>query len=769
MKRVELSNVVLDVIAQQQPISIRDLVSEISSRIGCKVSKHEVKELLEIDLRDQVAKSRDKLWTLRTSATLSLSTLAAYYLESLALERDTEIKLYATPFDEDRPNFLVLKGLPIGQNRESVWPKKTRDFIADARPRAKNVNLYIGYPVFVKKGRKDSSDLVFPLFLFSLRMDQSDESGYPSLDIDPPRINSEAFKHSGNSFGDIQEDLKGIRSALGLDADDEEDLPTIPELIDRLKAKYPAWPWREEIDIANLSRESLAEKSEGGFFNSAILFWGEGSKFVQGLESELTELRALKPEDYEESVLDQILDPPSGNIQADNEVAIYRHLPLNPAQAGAVNSAMVNPLTVITGPPGTGKSQVVGSIITNAALQGQSVLVSSRNHKAVDVVVDRVNGLAAQTFLHKLGSEGSGGDFSPLVSGITSRNSRREASNLDAIKRRSDELRRDLEAKREALDKGIQSRNHVDELSKDLQDDQPSRDSQLLNLGSKSLERKAAHCRSAFESLRNDQEKVAEAKSIIDLGAMSFFSRLLWGINKTSRLKRASDQLREIAGWHGIKALNEGTDAESLLRQCDFLMSKLAEKIEAARRWSDYYRELQNLEQFDLSACQSEYLSIEDKLATIDLEYWRAWLAELPRRLSPSDITIISDFAALTQLANAGDESEKRKIATRIKELTPRVTRILPAWAITSLSLRNRVPFEEGLFDLVVIDEASQCDIASALPLLFRAKRAVIIGDPQQLKHITSLLKATDTRLMTQFGILDHPTWGYSTNSLYDV
>jgi hypothetical protein len=37
-----------------------------------------------------------------------------------------------------------------------------------------------------------------------------------------------------------------------------------------------------------------------------------------------------------------------------------------------------------------------------------------------------------------------------------------------------------------------------------------------------------------------------------------------------------------------------------------------------------------------------------------------------------------------------------------------------------------------GYFDLVVIDEASQCDIASALPLLYRAKRSVIIGDPQQ-------------------------------------
>ena len=62
---------------------------------------------------------------------------------------------------------------------------------------------------------------------------------------------------------------------------------------------------------------------------------------------------------------------------------------------------------------------------------------------------------------------------------------------------------------------------------------------------------------------------------------------------------------------------------------------------------------------------------------------------------------------------------------------------------MTSLSARGRLPFEPGIFDLVVIDEASQCDIASALPLLYRARRAVIIGDPLQLKHVSTRGAAT--------------------------
>lgn len=63
----------------------------------------------------------------------------------------------------------------------------------------------------------------------------------------------------------------------------------------------------------------------------------------------------------------------------------------------------------------------------------------------------------------------------------------------------------------------------------------------------------------------------------------------------------------------------------------------------------------------------------------------------------------------------------------------------IPVWIVTSLSARRALPLTENLFDLVVIDEASQGDIASALPILFRARRAVVIGDPHQLRHISTL------------------------------
>lgn len=72
-----------------------------------------------------------------------------------------------------------------------------------------------------------------------------------------------------------------------------------------------------------------------------------------------------------------------------------------------------------------------------------------------------------------------------------------------------------------------------------------------------------------------------------------------------------------------------------------------------------------------------------------------------------------------------------------------------PIWLVNLSEVGQVLPQTKGLFDLVIIDEASQCDIATALPLLQRAKRAVICGDPKQLRHV-SFLSARKTRMLAE-------------------
>lgn len=55
------------------------------------------------------------------------------------------------------------------------------------------------------------------------------------------------------------------------------------------------------------------------------------------------------------------------------------------------------------------------------------------------------------------------------------------------------------------------------------------------------------------------------------------------------------------------------------------------------------------------------------------------------------------------------------------------------------------VPLEPGIFDLVIIDEASQVSIAQAFPALLRAKKALILGDKKQFSNVKSAQARTAT------------------------
>src|ERR1019366_8921983 len=60
--------------------------------------------------------------------------------------------------------------------------------------------------------------------------------------------------------------------------------------------------------------------------------------------------------------------------------------------------------------------------------------------------------------------------------------------------------------------------------------------------------------------------------------------------------------------------------------------------------------------------------------------------------------------------------------------------KILPCWIMSPDDVARLFPCEAGLFDVVIIDEASQCDLPSMMPVLYRAKQAIIAGDSKQMQ-----------------------------------
>ena len=184
-----------------------------------------------------------------------------------------------------------------------------------------------------------------------------------------------------------------------------EDLPDLDDLFLRFGEICNHWNWKETPDLQNLNMDPPLKKASSGIYNRAVVILGDQSSFTAGLEAELNSLKRVDESELNKSVLGSwISDNEDDNqtIHQDNE--LLEVLPLNTEQRQATLMAMNKKLTVITGPPGTGKSQVVSTILVNAAWKGKRVLFASKNNKAIDVVEYRVNGLASRPILLRLGA-----------------------------------------------------------------------------------------------------------------------------------------------------------------------------------------------------------------------------------------------------------------------------------------------------------------------------------------------------------------------------
>ena len=115
----------------------------------------------------------------------------------------------------------------------------------------------------------------------------------------------------------------------------------------------------------------------------------------------------------------------------------------------------------------------------------------------------------------------------------------------------------------------------------------------------------------------------------------------------------------------------------------------------------------------------------------------------------------------------------KKNLQNRLLEeedFTP-LLEAFPCWCVTTYAISGSLPMKSGLFDVAIIDEASQCDIASCFPILFRAKKAVIVGDDKQLPHLSFLEKAKEQSFLSQYNIPDkyQLMWRFRTNSMFDL
>lgn len=113
------------------------------------------------------------------------------------------------------------------------------------------------------------------------------------------------------------------------------------------------------------------------------------------------------------------------------------------------------------------------------------------------------------------------------------------------------------------------------------------------------------------------------------------------------------------------------------------------------------------------------------------------------------------------------EEDEKvQKFAKYLKksENIKLLQKIFPIMVTTCISA-HKLGSPEILFDMVIIDEAGQCNVAISLVPIIRGRNMMLVGDPQQLRPVVLLDDITNKKLRKKYNINDE--YDYKENSIY--
>lgn len=123
------------------------------------------------------------------------------------------------------------------------------------------------------------------------------------------------------------------------------------------------------------------------------------------------------------------------------------------------------------------------------------------------------------------------------------------------------------------------------------------------------------------------------------------------------------------------------------------------------------------------------------------------------------------DYSQLIEIVNGNDEVKKvREFNKWIADddNLEKFTKVFPIILTTNISCRKLG--RNYKFDLLAMDEAGQCDIATSLIPISKCENMILIGDTNQLKPIVVFEETRNQELMRQFTI-DEP-YDYYNNSI---
>ncbi|WNM38164.1 AAA domain-containing protein [Micromonospora halotolerans] len=370
-----------------------------------------------------------------------------------------------------------------------------------------------------------------------------------------------------------------------------------------------------------------------------------------------------------------------GNVPAD-DAEVLSPLPLNTAQRDVVRRTRTEPVVVVTGAPGNGKSHALVAAALDTVDRGGSVLVATQSVHAADVLGELLRRHPGPTPVLFGDAERRETIAADLAGGA--------AAGADDATLRADEAAvaaaRDRVA---AVSAGVSAALDEERRAATLPGWQP-----LLP----ALSRDAPGLFDPDTDLDAVRSALADATSA---GA---------GWWRRWRRARAGRRLRRLAGGDvPMERVRAAVEAASAVRAAARLAATGGTDLAAAWR---------SLAEADAALAGAVGTAMRHRAASA-----RRWTGAARRATS-----------GLGAALRAGRNRRRELLAGLDAEA---LVRALPLWVGTVTDVEDLLPPVPGMFDLVVLDEAAHIDQLRAAPALARARRALVAGDPRQLRFVS--------------------------------
>ncbi len=411
-----------------------------------------------------------------------------------------------------------------------------------------------------------------------------------------------------------------------------------------------------------------------------------------------------------DTALSAYLNPNSyGCVQQFDAVPIFP-FGCNASQYKAVKAALENQLSVIQGPPGTGKTQTILNIIANLLVSGKTIQVASNNEPAITNILEKLSSpkYGMDFLVALLGKSDNKMNFLYNQTGFYPDLSEwniaipEENSFKEEIHRRSQELN-EVFYKQERL---ALAKQKLQEIKIEQKYFEQYSEETNVNLTQHKIRKKLKS--EVLMQLWN------ECQSFSDTGKKVNF-----------RFKIKSFIIYGISDWNFYK---RGISSIINMLQNLYYQAKSAELVS----------EIETLE-YELKSQNAKKLA--DEFANISMMYLKSILFE------------------------RYGQTKSRRIFTEedLWKSPVEVQKEYPVILSTTFSSRSSL-CKEAFYDYLIMDEASQVDIATGALALSCATNAVIVGDTKQLPNIVgnNTEKISDA-IFESFNL--HDGYRYSQNS----